>query len=265
MSQRVFRLVSAGVPLSSAFQAAVEEIIDHGSATFEDILKRVEGVMRFKENRIIREAGWRTWTDFTLDILEQLLEVGTITWVNSRYYAPEFVRGVEYSAIPEANPKVMFVVWDEQTREQRDRDARDLMDAVRIYAEVEKVLERGVINQTALEYFKKAERALFRVKQALRGGTSEPDSDERGTVATKPHERVRTGLKTGTEAAYLEFAGRQVWFTATMVTSFWNAHNPDQDPLPNSSGAITRKLKADYVAGRLDRRGTVGSYEYWVK
>lgn len=262
MSQRVVRLVSAGVPISDAFQAAVEEIIDNGSASFDGLAKRIEEVMRFKETRLIREAAWRTWADFAADIVNQLLEVGTITFINDKYYAPEFVRGTEYAAIPNANPKVVYTVWDEKTRTQRDRDAMDLMDAVRIYADIEKVLDRGVSNDSALEYFKKAERAMLRVKSALRGGGPQVPRRE---AAPRSHERKRTGMTSGTEDAYLEFAGRARWFTATNVVAYWNVHHPDQDPLPNSSGSITRKLKTDYEAGRLDRRGTAPGYEYWVK
>jgi hypothetical protein len=266
MSQRVVRLVSAGIPLSSAFQAAVEEIIDSGgSAPFENIQRRVEEVMRFKENRIIREAGWRTWTDFTKDITEQLLDINTLSYINGRYYAPEFVKGAEYSAIPTANPKVMFAVWDEATRTQRDADARDLMDAVRIYADIEKLLDRGMGNPSALEYVKKAERAMFRAKQALRGDVSHAP-EHAGTVTSGHGKKRRTGVREGVEAAYLEYAARDVWFTSREPRLFWNAHNPDQEPLGTmDAGPITHKLNKDWEAGRLERRGPNGSYEYRVK
>ena len=267
MSQRLVRLVGAGVPITDAFQAVVEEIIDNGPADFETLNKRVQNAMYLKEKRIL-SAGWRTWQDFTRDIVDQISGVDadavpTLVQVQGKWTALEFTRGVPYIAIPQA--KITYTVWDEETRLARDLDARDEMTTVRLHSDVQRQLET-IQNPVALEYFKKAERALWRAQRVYKGHVPEvresPEAEADDGTVTPRAPRKRTGLQEGTEAAYKQFADR--WFTATMVTAYWNVHHPDQDPLPNSSGAITRKLKADTESGRLQRRGTVGSFEYHV-
>lgn len=269
MSQRVLRLTGVGVSLTDAFQAVVEEVVDNGPADLDTLSKRVQSVMYLKEKKILSGA-WREWIDFTRDIVAQISggtpgdsesAKRTLTLIAGKYSAVEFTYGAEYVAID--TPRITYTVWDEETRHARDLDARDEMEAVRLHADVQRHLE-SIRNPVALEYFRKAERALWRAKRVYKGHVpevtevvAEPD----GTV-TPAAPKKRTGLLEGTEAAYRQFAGR--WFTATMVTAYWNVHHPDQDPLPNSSGAITRKLKADTESGRLQRRGTVGLYEYYV-
>jgi hypothetical protein len=265
MSQRVLRLTGVGVPITDAFQAVVEEIIDNGPADFDTLSKRIQSAMYLKEKKIL-SAGWRTWDDFARDIIDQISGVDsdavpTLMKIQGKWTAIEFTKGVSYAAIPKAD--ISYTVWDEETRHERDIDARDEMETVRLYADVQRHLET-IRNPVALEYYKKAERALWRAKRVYKGHEDVPearDPEPDGTVHPAAPKK-RTGLLEGTEEAYKQFAGR--WFNATMVTAYWNVHHPDQDPLPNSSGAITRKLKADTENGRLTRRGTVGLYEYYV-
>jgi hypothetical protein len=269
MSQRVLRLTGVGVPITDAFRAVVEEIIDNGPADFDTLNKRVQSAMYLKEKRILSGA-WRTWEDFTRDIVAQISggtpgdnasAKRTLMLIADKYSAIEFTRGAEYVAIDQ--PRITYTVWDEETRHERDLDARDEMETVRLHSDVQRHLET-IRHPAALEYYRKAERALWRAQRVYKGHDEvpEPQQDEPDGTIHPAAPKKRTGLLEGTEQAYKQFAGR--WFNATMVTAYWNVHHPDQEPLPNSSGAITRKLKADTESGRLTRRGTVGLYEYYV-
>ena len=143
-NQRVTRLVSAGVPITDAFQAVVEEIIDNGPTDFDTLNKRVQAAMFLKEKRIL-SAGWRTWDDFTRDILDQITgsdeeAVPTLEKIQGLWTAPQFTRGVSYIAIPKAG--VTYTVWDEATRLKRDMDTRMQMDVKRLRGEVQQLLDR---------------------------------------------------------------------------------------------------------------------------
>lgn len=143
-NQRVTRLVSAGVPITDAFQAVVEEIIDNGPADFDTLNKRVQAAMFLKEKRIL-SAGWRTWDDFTRDILDQITgsdeeAVPTLEKIQGLWTAPQFTRGVSYIAIPKAG--VTYTVWDETTRLKRDTEARMRMDVKRLRGDVQQLLDR---------------------------------------------------------------------------------------------------------------------------
>jgi hypothetical protein len=264
VSQRVVRLVSAGVPISDAFQAAVEEIIDNGSADFDGLAKRIEEVMRFKETRLIREAAWRTWADFAADIVNQLLEVGTVIFINDKYYAPEFVRGVEYSAIPNANPKVVYTVWDEVTRLKRDADARKLMAVRRVKSEVAGLLDLFDWEDDECMQLKRSVGSFTNMEKRLNGPPSAVadyrESPRQGT-SRKGITIRRHGVTESVEGYAREFP--EFWFGKEEVVKYWNQRHPDEPPLDprKDTGAIRREFSR-LTGNVLLRRGAARDYQY---
>jgi hypothetical protein len=179
-SQRATRLVSAGVPITDAFQAVVEEIIDNGPADFDTLNKRVQTAMFLKEKRIL-SAGWRTWEDFTHDILDQISGVDseavpTLVEIQGKWSAIEFTKGVAYQAIPRAN--VTYMVWDEATRLRRDTDARKQMDVKRLKGEVQQLLDRYDWDESDRTQLKRNISSLGNMERRLNGFAPVGEDDE---------------------------------------------------------------------------------------
>jgi hypothetical protein len=184
MSQRLVRLVGVGVPITDAFQAVVEEIIDNGPANFDTLNKRVQSAMYLKEKRIL-SAGWRTWPDFTRDILDQISGVDsdavpTLQETQGKWAAIEFTRGVAYTAIPNENPKarVTYTVWDEETRLKRDTDARMQMDVRRVKGEVQAIIDRYSAGDVIDSHLKNVVGRLTSVDKVLSGTLPDTEDDE---------------------------------------------------------------------------------------
>jgi hypothetical protein len=180
MSQRLVRLVGVGVPLTDAFQAVVEEIIDNGPADFGTLNKRVQSAMYLKEKRIL-SAGWRTWSDFTRDILDQISGVDedavpTLAQVQGKWSAIEFTRGVAYVAIPQAG--ITYTVWDEETRLKRDADARMQMDVRRVKGEVQAIIDRYSTGDVIDSHLKNVVGRLTSVDKVLSGALPESEDEE---------------------------------------------------------------------------------------
>lgn len=183
-NQRVTRLVSAGVPITDAFQAVVEEIIDNGPANFDTLNKRVQSAMFLKEKRIL-SAGWRTWDDFTRDILDQISgaddeSVPTLANVQGKWSAIEFTRGVTYTAIPKAG--ITYTVWDEETRLKRDTDARKQMDIRRLRGEVQQLIDRYDWDESDRTQLKRNVGSLSSMEKRLGNGTPAPQDDDEPEV-----------------------------------------------------------------------------------
>lgn len=136
-----------GLPLPVAFEAVVQELLDCGTASFSELTAVVTAKMSFKEARILgKEGAWRTWEDFTRDILSQLSgmdddAVPVLASAGNAYrLAPGFTPGARYRAIK--SPEVYFTVWDEKTRLEEEKRTRSLMNARRILADIEREAAR---------------------------------------------------------------------------------------------------------------------------
>jgi hypothetical protein len=173
VEQRIIRLVGDGkmsgsgaLPLSDAFRGAMEQILDEGYAPFADLVKRVTDEMHTKERRII--ALWGSWDAFTADIIEQLSYRKLVrpevdheetvadlrrnpAWVSAfRWHLAEgIVTGKSYDAITagevrkatgnkEALP-FRVVLFDHDTRKQRDATARALTETNKWAAQLERL------------------------------------------------------------------------------------------------------------------------------
>jgi hypothetical protein len=188
-SQRATRLVSAGVPITDAFQAVVEEIIDNGPADFDTLNKRVQVAMFLKEKRIL-SAGWRTWDDFTRDILDQISGVDeeavpTLSFIQDKWSVIEFTKGKAYLAIPRAN--VTYTVWDEETRLKRDTDARKQMDVRRLKGDVQQLLDRYDWDEPDRVQLKRNITSLSNMERRLGGVFTDVEDDD-----DEPVRRVRS-------------------------------------------------------------------------
>lgn len=178
VEQRINRLVGDGklsgagaLPVSDAFRGAMEEILDNGKATYQEIVKRITDEMHSKERRVI--GIWGSWESLADDVLSQLLERKLIrpehdpdddlsqdrSWMTGMFWL--LGEGVatqkSYDVIPARQvrkatgnpeaPAFRVVLFDAETRYERDRDARALTAIRKLRNELER-LDR-VDDQTA--------------------------------------------------------------------------------------------------------------------
>ena len=168
--QRLMRLIGdggGGLPLPLAFGAVVEYVLDHNSVTFDELNKLLAGKLAFKETRILSTA-WRTWPDFTADILDQISGVDgdavpILTERDGTYYIGSgFQSGVEYVAIRQT--KTMFTVYKEADRIRRDQEARVKMDLrggnADLHARLDKYAKETDLNPKMLDLIQQAHKAL---------------------------------------------------------------------------------------------------------
>lgn len=269
MSQRVQRLVSAGVPLTDAFRAVMEEIIDNGPADLDTLTKCVEDVLRYKETRILNVA-WPTWSDFTQDVVDQISGVDddakpTLMLVQGKYSALEFTHGAEYVAIDK--PRITYTVWDEETRLKRDLDARMQMDLVRVKGDIQTLYDRYP-GAEIRDQLKRTINEFSSLVRSLNGVTPAPEPEYEQEpqplnpkMSRKGVRPRRHGVSQSVEGYAREFP--EFWFTRDTIVDYWNQRHPDEPPLDprTDTGAIRRELSV--LTGRvLERRGGPREFQY---
>lgn len=150
--QRMTRLIGdggGGIPLSDAFGAVAEYLLDHGSVRYGELVKLLMDRLALKEERILSSA-WRTWEDFTTDILDQMSNVDddarpVLMNINGLYLlGPGFMPGERYRMF--SNLDIGFEVHTKEERERRDRNAQYLMLVRGVLAEHDRL--RKVIDET---------------------------------------------------------------------------------------------------------------------
>jgi hypothetical protein len=190
--QRMMRLIGdggGGIPLSEAFGAVAEYILDHDSARYGELVKLLMSRLALKEERILSSA-WRTWEDFTTDILDQMSNVDDdarpiLMNINGQYLlGAGFIPGQWYSMFRDLD--IGFKVHTKEERERRDRNARHLMIVRGVLAEHDRL--RKVIEDTddnsVLKDLQLSTGFLQAAVRTLSGGKVEPEKERR------PH-RVR--------------------------------------------------------------------------
>jgi hypothetical protein len=158
-----------GLPLPLAFGTVVEHLLDHHSATFDELEKLLAQWLAFKETRILSTA-WRTWADFTHDILDQISGVDDdavpiLFERDGHYYVDAgFKSGVEYVAIKQT--KTMFTVYNAADRIRRDKEARIRMDLkggnADLHARLDKYAKDSDIDPRVLDFIQSAHKSLLK-------------------------------------------------------------------------------------------------------
>jgi hypothetical protein len=183
----LFRLTGTGdrasggdIPLPDALIAVVEELLDHGSAHSEKLNELVYSALSYKEARIL-SAAWRTWQDFTLDILERLtdIDVVAVTPYGRYVISTTFVPGRKYEFIP----GITFTVRDKKTREEWDDNSAALLKIRPVLYDIRDKLSH--VDPHALKHIMDAESILRdrleMQKEEERQYQSEPER-KRGAV-----------------------------------------------------------------------------------
>lgn len=172
VEQRINRLVGDGklsgagaLPTPDAFRGAMEEILDNGKATYQEIVKRITDEMHSKERRVI--GIWGSWESLADDVLSQLIDRKLIRpehdpdddltrdrpWMTGMYWllGEQVTTRKSYDVITArevrratGNPEaaaLKVILFDAETRYERDRDARALTAIRKLRNELER-LER---------------------------------------------------------------------------------------------------------------------------
>lgn len=167
---RLVRLVGdgdasgGGLPLPDAFTAVLQELLDHGPATSSALTELMIDTLSFKTKRVM--ATWKTWPDFTADILDQLADAKLITWAEDDSAIPErrwtltekFTPGVRQVIIPEAG--IGVIVRRQEERARLNALSRALVDARALESRVSQLRASSEHVEWAQLYLGKAVNAL---------------------------------------------------------------------------------------------------------
>jgi len=140
--ERIRRLVGdgesgGGLPLPDAFGKILEHLLDHRTATSEELVKVVTAALDFKKARVL--VTWRSWKALTGDLLDQLADEGFIAQMVSKLYVPakKLVPGESLLVIPEADIRVTVYT-------AAQRGVLDKIEEVRSEAAASGVLNRDM-------------------------------------------------------------------------------------------------------------------------
>jgi len=118
---RLVRLVGngdasgGGLPLPDAFAAVLQELLDHGPAAGGHLTGVTNAALSYKHARVT--ATWKTWDDFTADILAQLADAGLVTERDGKWMLTgKFTPGKRHVIIPSANIGVTVRTQADRTR-----------------------------------------------------------------------------------------------------------------------------------------------------
>lgn len=213
VEQRVSRLVGDGkvsgrgaLPLPDAFRGVMEEILDEGNVPFRNLVKRITDEMHTAERKII--AQWDSWDDFSADIIQQLCDRRLIRpetdrdltveelrknplWVSSfRWHlADGIVAGKSYDVITAAEVRketgnkealpFRVVLYDYETRKQRDVTSRALTETNKWTAQLERL---GAMDD-AMRHFSQMALAHLQGTKITGDRPAQP-ADEPDTIIT---------------------------------------------------------------------------------
>lgn len=170
VEQRITRLVGDGklsgagaLPIPDAFRGTMEEILDNGKATYQEIVKRITDEMHSKEKRVFGIFG--SWESLTDDVLAQLLSHKLIrpehdpdedlskdqSWMKGMFWllGEQVVTQKHYDVITKSevrkatgNPDATafrVMLFDAEARYERDRDAKALTAVRKLSNELERL------------------------------------------------------------------------------------------------------------------------------
>jgi hypothetical protein len=224
VEQRITRLVGDGklsgagaLPIPDAFRGTMEEILDNQKATYQEIVKRITDEMHSKERRII--GIWGSWESLADDVITQLIDRKLIrpehdpgddnqgSWMTGMFWLlGEQVTTQKYYDVITArevrratgNPEAKafkVILFDSETRFERDRDAKALTAIRKLRGELERLdrvddqTGRMLDNMVLKIEGKKAEKEVMVRPPAIRL-PDEPDQIVYCTFGGEP--RVRT-------------------------------------------------------------------------
>lgn len=167
---RLVRLVGdgdasgGGLPLPDAFTAVLQELLDHGPATTSLLTELMIDTLSYKTKRVM--ATWKSWDDFTADILDQLADTGLITWAEDDIAVPDrrwqltekFTPGTRQVIIPEAG--IGVIVRTQAERARVNALSRVLVDARALESRVAQLRSPSEHVQLAQVHLGKAVTAL---------------------------------------------------------------------------------------------------------
>lgn len=280
MSDVLFRLIGDGdrasggaIPLPLALTAVTSELLDHGSADFRRLNTIVSDVMAFKEDRIMA-AAWRSWPQFTRDILACLSDEMHLIkenqfqrWEITEELVPEYTYFIPGTTIG----------FTPRTKESRlRREANEL-----VYLQLKRdipVLQEGIIATLAkandnLDPLAKVQldQAIKLILETEKILTRELKLDEpvhqetyyRKTHPRPPHQRGKK-LRTGMSGFFREFwthAEQGKWYDMVDVAAKFNELHPDQPPLSHGDahGSMRRIARNMEAEGVLESQRVLGN------
>lgn len=282
MSDALFRLIGDGdrhsggaIPLPDAFNTVVNELLDYGSADFRRLNHLISDVLKYKENRIMA-AAWRTWPQFTHDVLTclssdmNLIKDNEYEWVLTEKFVPDYKFTIPGTDIPVVGRKYEDRIrreHNEQVYLQLSRDLKEFQEGTLVALD-----QSGEMNPAARNLIEDAVKLLRDADKILTRelGLDQPELTKdqiyyRKHSGRQPGERgkrLRSGM-TGffRDVFWEEYAEDGKWYDLIDVARKFEELHPEQPPFSNNNDMMgsMRKAGKDMVsAGVLEVRRVRG-------
>lgn len=249
------------LPLPEVFTVVLQYLHSHGTETFPTLVRVVRDKVAYKDKRIL--AVYRTWEQFTDDILSQLMyknlaqPVGD--WDNGVAaddydwaVTDEVKTGISYPVITaEGRGTISVIIFSHGEQQRRDAMVRLAMDTATLRAR-----------------FRDAELLTDKREQAFEqilDGLSIPPPPRRRRRRweagvprsyTKKPKTLATGLNRGLASFYREWVKTAGWHRIGDAAAAWSGEYPARPPLDGDHQGSMRKTARDmFTAGLLERRG----------
>ena len=261
MAGTLFRLAGDGdrgpqgaIPLADAFNVVIEELMDENFSTTETLRGLITERMKYCEPAIMT-AAWRSWEQFSGDILDCLADMHLIrmnssgNWQLTHEFVPDF---------PFPLPGLSKVII--RGRSKPMRKAREHNSAV--LRELQPAL--ALIRENVSEVDPLVKQLLFAAEknllEALKEPEPEPPTRYRQNNPRAPHERgkrIRVGLTAFFRKEFWDkYAEPGQWYALIDIAEVFNQTHRDQPPINHAdlTGSM-RKEGRDMVAeGKLESR-----------
>lgn len=244
----LFRLVGDGdrhsggaIPLPDAFSAAVNELLARDDADFRKLNHIISDALRYKEDRIMA-AAWRSWTQFTRDILTVLEEMNLIKenqsgrWELTEQFIPEHIFYLPGTKIgftgrtPEGlerrnGNEALHMALHDAVAAVKDSAAKADPEAIQFILQADKILTR--------------ELGLDIPPGPSRYRQHDPREPE------QKHKRLRTGMtKFFRDVFWEEYAEDGKWYELADIARKFEETHPDQPKISHSGDMMGSMRKA---------------------
>jgi len=265
VSDALFRLIGDGdrhsggaIPLPDAFATILNELLDHGSADLRRLNHLVSDALMYKEERVMA-AAWRSWPQFTRDIISVLEEMHLVKENNGKWeLTHEFVPGYLFH-LP--NTEIGFTGRKKEERDRREHNEILYMALTPVFSVMKE--KAGNADPLVLRLLEEAEKVLVRELKLDQPLDHKP-SRYRVMHPRKPHEegkKLRSGMTAFfRDVFWKEHAEPDTWYDLMDVSRKFEELHPDQPHITDSNltGSMRKAGREMVDAGILESKSVMG-------